>query len=72
MHKIFRMQEFKALMGKAPELKNKLESAIRCSQQQAANMQKLNDENKENKTSATTTQQQQPTIKLKTDFSNFS
>jgi hypothetical protein len=66
------MQEFKALMGQAPELKNKLESAIRC-QQQAANMQKLNAESKENnKTTSTTAQQQQPTIKLKTDFSNFS
>lgn len=59
-------------MGQAPELKNKLESAIRC-QQQAANMQKLNTESKENKTTSTASQQQQqPTIKLKTDFSNFS
>lgn len=58
-------------MGQAPELKNKLESAIRC-QQQAANVQKLSAESKENKTTSTTAQQQQPTIKLKTDFSNFS
>lgn len=65
------MQEFKALMGQAPELKNKLESAIRC-QQQAATMQKLSAESKENKTTSATAQQQQPTIKLKTDFSNFS
>lgn len=68
----FRMQEFKALMGQAPELKNKLESAIRCSQQQAANVLKLSAESKENKTASTAAQQQQPTIKLKTDFSNFS
>lgn len=64
-------------MGQAPELKNKLESAIRCSQQQqAANLQKMNADSKENKNSSTTSaqtqQQQQPTIKLKTDFSNFS
>lgn len=58
-------------MGQAPELKNKLESAIRC-QQQAANMQKLSAESKENKAASATAQQQQPTIKLKTDFSNFS
>jgi hypothetical protein len=59
-------------MGQAPELRGKLESAIRSSQQQQAiNMQKASAETtKESKTAAQT--QQQPTIKLKTDFSNFS
>ena len=61
-------------MGQAPELKNKLESAYRNSQQQAANLQKINADIKESSTTSmtTTTQAQQPTIKLKTDFSNFS
>lgn len=58
-------------MGQAPELKSKLESAYRNSQQQAANLQKINADIKENSTPSTTTAQQ-PTIKLKTDFSNFS
>lgn len=57
-------------MGQAPELRSKLEAAIRSSQQQAANIQKANTETKENKT--VVTQAPQPTIKLKTDFSNFS
>jgi len=57
-------------MGQAPDLRNKLETAIRSSQQQAANLQKANTEIKENKTAVT--QAPQPTIKLKTDFSNFS
>ena len=57
-------------MTQAPELRSKLEVAIRSSQQQAATLQKATTEaSKENKTS---TQEQQPTIKLKTDFSNFS
>lgn len=60
-------------MVQAPELKNKLESAYRNSQQQAANLQKINADIKENSTTSTTAAQaQQPTIKLKTDFSNFS
>ncbi|KAL7035637.1 hypothetical protein ACKWTF_008482 [Chironomus riparius] len=63
-------QQFKTLMGQAPELRSKLEAAIRSSQQQAANIQKANTETKENKT--VVTQAPQPTIKLKTDFSNFS
>ena len=64
------LQQFKTLMGQAPELRNKLETAIRSSQQQAANLQKATTETKENKTAVT--QAPQPTIKLKTDFSNFS
>lgn len=52
-------------MGQAPELRNKLESAVR-NQQHAATMQKtaLDAENE----SKTTVQAQQPTIKLKTKF----
>jgi hypothetical protein len=57
-------------MGQAPDLRSKLETAIRSSQQQAANLQKANTEIKESKTAVT--QAPQPTIKLKTDFSNFS
>lgn len=59
-------------MGQAPELRNKLESAIRNSQQQAATQQKSATD-AQNKTAAALAQsQQKPTIKLKTDFSNFS
>lgn len=52
-------------MGQAPELRNKLESAVR-NQQQAATLQKtaLEAENE----SRTAIQTQQPTIKLKTKF----
>lgn len=58
-------------MSQAPDLRSKLETAIRSSQQQAANLQKASTEStKENKTSVA--QAPQPTIKLKTDFSNFS
>lgn len=59
-------------MGQAPDLRLKLEAAIRSSQQQAANnLQKATAETaKEEK--AANTEAPQPTIKLKTDFSNFS
>lgn len=63
--KNFFPQEFKTLMAQAPELRSKLESAVR-SQQHAASAQKtaLETEN-ENKTAVQT---QQPSIKLKTKF----
>lgn len=58
-------QEFKTLMGQAPELRNKLESAVR-NQQHAASIQKSAMEAEaENKTAVTL---QQPSIKLKTKF----
>lgn len=57
-------QEFKAIMAQAPELRVKLEMTVR--NQQAANLQKTENETlDENKTTA---QPQQPTIKLKTKF----
>lgn len=63
------MQEFKTLMTQSPALKMKLEQAIRnsqvTSQTQHANSQ-LKMKNLQ-KLSAPN-----PTIKLKTDFSNFS
>lgn len=52
-------------MGQAPELRNKLESAVR-NQQHAATLQKTASEAEaENKTAVQT---QQPSIKLKTKF----
>lgn len=58
-------QEFKTLMGQAPDLRNKLESAVR-NQQHAATIQRTAMEAEaENKTA---TQTQQPSIKLKTKF----
>jgi HEAT repeat-containing protein 5 len=59
-------QEFKTLMGQAPELRNKLESAVR-NQQQAATLQKTAMETAENE-NKTVVQSQQPSIKLKTKF----
>ncbi|GLH08860.1 HEAT repeat-containing protein 5B [Gryllus bimaculatus] len=58
-------QEFKTLMSRSSELRTKLEAAIRANQQQA--------EKKESYSSNTTKLHtfQPPTIKLKTDFSNF-
>nr|XP_022914802.1 HEAT repeat-containing protein 5B isoform X2 [Onthophagus taurus] len=58
-------QEFKKLMNQSSELKLKLENAIRFSQQHT--MKKKQETN-----SAQQTVSQAPTIKLKTDFSNFS
>lgn len=59
-------------MGQTPELRSRLEIAIRSSQQAvaAANIQKANAEMSK-ETKASTVQVTQPTIKLKTDFSNF-
>nr|XP_036233304.1 HEAT repeat-containing protein 5B isoform X2 [Bactrocera oleae] len=60
-------QEFKTLMGQTLELRQKLEAAIR-SQQQSINIA-----NKANELQMRggLAKQQKPTIKLKTDFSNF-
>ncbi|XP_070142807.1 HEAT repeat-containing protein 5B isoform X1 [Drosophila kikkawai] len=59
-------QEFKALMGQTPELRQKLEAAIR-SQQQSINIAQKATEAQRNLLA----KPQKPTIKLKTDFSNF-
>lgn len=58
-------QEFKTLMGQAPELRSKLETAVR-NQQTAASIQKTALEVEES--NKTTVQVQQPSIKLKTKF----
>ncbi|XP_076262348.1 HEAT repeat-containing protein 5B isoform X3 [Rhynchophorus ferrugineus] len=58
-------QEFKKLMNSSSELRTKLETAIRCSQQ---NHIKIKHEVNINQSISIHT----PTIKLKTDFSNFS
>ncbi|XP_034488397.1 HEAT repeat-containing protein 5B isoform X2 [Drosophila innubila] len=60
-------QEFKALMCQKPELRQKLESAIR-NQQQSINLAQKASEAQRNGLLA---KPQKPTIKLKTDFSNF-
>ncbi|KAH8383902.1 hypothetical protein KR009_011189, partial [Drosophila setifemur] len=60
-------KEFKALMGQTPELRQKLEAAIR-SQQQSMNIAQKASEAQRNGLLA---KPQKPTIKLKTDFSNF-
>ncbi|XP_069685594.1 HEAT repeat-containing protein 5B isoform X2 [Periplaneta americana] len=57
-------QEFKALMSQSTELRSKLEAAVRSSQQ-AQQRAKLES------TAAKPLSTQTPTIKLKTDFSNF-
>jgi HEAT repeat-containing protein 5 len=59
------VQEFKTLMAQAPELRVKLESAVR-NQQQATTIQKTAMESETE--TKTTTQITQPTIKLKTKF----
>ncbi|XP_050313880.1 HEAT repeat-containing protein 5B isoform X2 [Anthonomus grandis grandis] len=58
-------QEFKKLMSTSTQLRTKLESAIRSSQQ---NSIKVKNENNINQPMSI----HMPTIKLKTDFSNFS
>ncbi|XP_021705387.1 HEAT repeat-containing protein 5B isoform X3 [Aedes aegypti] len=64
-------QEFKAFMGQAPELRIKLETAIKRNQMSA--IQAKNKSEAANAAArASATQQQKPTIQLKTDFSNFS
>ncbi|XP_034114352.2 HEAT repeat-containing protein 5B isoform X2 [Drosophila albomicans] len=60
-------QEFKALMCQKPELRQKLEAAIR-NQQQSINLAQKANEAQRNGLLA---KPQKPTIKLKTDFSNF-
>lgn len=60
-------QEFKALMAQKPELRFKLEAAIR-NQQQSINLAQKASEAQRNGLLA---KPQKPTIKLKTDFSNF-
>ncbi|XP_066155601.1 HEAT repeat-containing protein 5B isoform X1 [Euwallacea fornicatus] len=60
-------QEFKKLMGSSTELRTKLESAIRSSQQNSLKI-KSNEANLNNQPMS----MHIPTIKLKTDFSNFS
>lgn len=60
-------QEFKTLMSQSPDLRTKLESAVRINQQ--ANNQKLKNDFQNN--AKATIAQQKPTIQLKTDFSNF-
>lgn len=61
-------QEFKMLMGQSTELRTKLESAIRHSQQNTNQKLKM-----EMQASAKTQfNQSKPTIELKTNFSNFS
>ncbi|XP_017846517.1 HEAT repeat-containing protein 5B isoform X2 [Drosophila busckii] len=60
-------QEFKTLVGQKPELRQKLEGAIR-NQQQSINMAQKASEAQRNGNLA---KPQKPSIKLKTDFSNF-
>lgn len=61
-------QEFKALIGQSTELRTKLETAIRHSQQSCS--AKLKTETQANVKSQLN--QAKPTIELKTNFSNFS
>lgn len=64
-------QQFKTLMSQSPELRGKLEIAVRNSQQSTA--QKLKNElQQQNSNKTNNSGQQKPTIQLKTDFSNFS
>ncbi|KAH8419160.1 hypothetical protein KR222_006942, partial [Zaprionus bogoriensis] len=60
-------QEFKALMCQKPELRHKLEAAIRSQQQSISLAQKASEAQR----SGLLAKPQKPTIKLKTDFSNF-
>lgn len=59
-------EEFKLLMTQSPDLRRKLESAIRSSQQSQ------NKTRAEAIVAAKAAASQSPTIKLKTDFSHFS
>lgn len=61
-------QEFKALMGQTTELRVKLETAIRHSQQNTSDKLK----NDLQSSAKQQMNQQKPTIELKTNFSNFS
>ncbi|KAM8704571.1 hypothetical protein ACLKA7_009082 [Drosophila subpalustris] len=60
-------QEFKALMSQKPELRQKLEAAIRNQQQSINLAQKASEAQRK----GLLAKPQNPTIKLKTDFSNF-
>ncbi|KAH8294799.1 hypothetical protein KR018_003155, partial [Drosophila ironensis] len=60
-------KEFKGLMGQTPELRQKLEAAIRSQQQSINIAQKATEAQR----SGLLAKPQKPTIKLKTDFSNF-
>ncbi|TMW51951.1 hypothetical protein DOY81_002941 [Sarcophaga bullata] len=60
-------QEFKSLMGQSPELRQKLEAAVRCQQQSVAIANRVQTA----QSRSSLDKQQKPTIKLKTDFSNF-
>ncbi|XP_053671302.1 HEAT repeat-containing protein 5B isoform X1 [Anopheles nili] len=64
-------QEFKTFMAQAPELRRKLEAAIKRSQMNAT-LQKSKSEAANAAARNSAAQQQKPTIQLKTDFSNFS
>uniref|UniRef100_W4VS74 HEAT repeat-containing protein 5A n=1 Tax=Corethrella appendiculata TaxID=1370023 RepID=W4VS74_9DIPT len=74
-------QEFKTLMSQTPELRSKLETAIKTNQMNKHMMQKIRDDGanlrgmsqQQQHLSQQQQQQQQqkPTIQLKTDFSNF-
>ncbi|XP_052870184.1 HEAT repeat-containing protein 5B isoform X2 [Anopheles cruzii] len=63
-------QEFKTLMAQAPELRRKLEAAIKRNQLNAS-LQKSKSEAANAAARNSAAQQQKPTIQLKTDFSNF-
>uniref|UniRef100_A0A182QPM0 HEAT repeat-containing protein 5B n=1 Tax=Anopheles farauti TaxID=69004 RepID=A0A182QPM0_9DIPT len=64
-------QEFKMFMAQAPELRRKLEAAIKRNQMNAT-LQKNKSEAANAAARNSAAQQQKPTIQLKTDFSNFS
>ncbi|XP_035795825.1 HEAT repeat-containing protein 5B-like isoform X2 [Anopheles albimanus] len=63
-------QEFKTLMAQAPQLRSKLEAAIKRNQLNAS-LQKSKSEAANAAARNSAAQQQKPTIQLKTDFSNF-
>lgn len=62
---LIQFQEFKTLMTQCPDLRVKLETAIRNNQQKTVKMKNEVNINKPIVSNA-------PSIKLKTDFSNFS
>ncbi|XP_061508694.1 HEAT repeat-containing protein 5B isoform X2 [Anopheles gambiae] len=64
-------QEFKTFMAQAPDLRRKLEAAIKRNQMNAT-LQKSKSEAANAAARNSAAQQQKPTIQLKTDFSNFS
>ncbi|XP_037925116.1 HEAT repeat-containing protein 5B isoform X5 [Hermetia illucens] len=64
-------QEFKTMMSQSPDLRLRLETAVRNNQQSTNNSNKAAHD-AQNASKAMGSSQQKPTIKLKTDFSNFS